>query len=345
MTFLTQLKNQFPTLLVDEANPRLINTFNGTSKNQLEVNDGDNTLFHLGQYGVLNLVGDDAADFLHKQLSNDVLHLAEDGARHAAWCTAKGRMLASLIVYRQKDNIRLLLSQDLAEQSAKRLQMFVFRAKVKTTDITEHFEILGYTGNLAEQALLAAGFILPPALLKENELSTSLTGDVTIIRLETQRFILVIPTAEAYSYWTKLAQHATPVGIPAWEWLNIQAGLPVITQATCEAFVPQMVDFDLVGGINFKKGCYPAQEIVARTHYLGKVKRHLYRVTSNTPITAGLELHSPASPDQSVGMVISAVEQTGGSWVGLASILETAAGDLIPSMQASRVFDEAPQQQ
>lgn len=343
-TFISQLVAKYPSLNFDATDNNKIKGFERNSNNSLEVASNHSQLCYLGHLGLINLVGDDAADFLHKQLTNDVLHLTEGIARHAAWCSAKGRMLASLITYRQGESIRLLLSKDLAEQTSKRLQMYILRAKAKASDISNQVEILGLMGETSEQTLLSAGLNLPSSTERDGELNTATTGDVTVICLAAQRFIVVIPAPEALTYWEKFAEHATPTGTPTWEWHDIQDGLPVISLPTREAFVPQMVDFDLLGGVNFKKGCYPGQEIVARTHYLGKVKRHLYRVTSKALIVPGQELHSPASPDQAVGMIISAVEQTEGSWVGLASILETAAENLLPSMHTSRVFNEPPQQ-
>jgi folate-binding protein YgfZ len=113
-------------------------------------------------------------------------------------------------------------------------------------------------------------------------------------------------------------------------WLDIQAGIPLITDATKEEFVPQMANFDQIGGVSFHKGCYPGQEVIARTQYLGKVKRHLYRISATVPIAAGNPVYSPENPEHACGMVANAAPAPEGGYVALAVIQEgfVDAGDL-----------------
>ncbi|HWV17411.1 MAG TPA: folate-binding protein, partial [Rhodocyclaceae bacterium] len=110
--------------------------------------------------------------------------------------------------------------------------------------------------------------------------------------------------------WASLAQHATPAGLNAWRLRDIADGLPRVVAATQEQFIPQMVNFEAVGGVSFKKGCYPGQEIVARTQYLGKIKRRMYRVSVDALSTAGTDLYAPETGEQSCGNVVIAA-QTG----------------------------------
>ena len=286
---------------------------------------------NLTHLGLLSFSGEEARDFLHKQLTNDVAKLPDNLARHAAWCTAKGRMLASVVVYPHESDFHLILSSDLREATQKRMQMFILRSKVKAADVSDRFEIIGLAGPGAVAALTKAGLSAPELTNNASEAGLSITkseSGISIIRLDTQRFLLVVPVEQSAAVFEGLETGTETVDANAWQMSDIEAGLPVITQATREAFVPQMVDFDTLGGVSFKKGCYPGQEIVARTHYLGKVKRHLYRVTSNSTLEAGQELASPATPDQSAGMIVSAQASNDGQWIGLASILETAADDI-----------------
>ena len=128
--------------------------------------------------------------------------------------------------------------------------------------------------------------------------------------------------------WQKLSIKARPAGIPAWRWLDIQAAFPLVTLATKEEFVPQMADFEKIGGVSFHKGCYPGQEVVARTQYLGKVKRHLYRLTSEQTLKAGDVLHSPDNPDQSCGMVMTAAASPAGGYEALAVVQSNFSGNV-----------------
>ena len=272
-------------------------------------------LVHLA---LIDCTGEDAKSFLHNQLTSDVSHLAPDSAQHSAWCTAKGRMQASFILHRAGQSYRALLSSDLLTATLKRLQMFVLRSKVKLADLTDTHEIIGIAGPKAEANLLAAGLPAPGQAL-----ACESFADGTVIRLDAVRFVLIASSAAAPELWRRLSAVAKPVGTPVWQWLDIQAGIPLITEATKEAFVPQMANFDKIGGVSFHKGCYPGQEIVARTQYLGKIKRHLYRIHADLPVAAGTSIFSPESPEHPCGMVANAAPSPDGGYDALAVIQES----------------------
>jgi len=279
----------------------------------------------LTHLGLIECSGDEAKTFLHNQLTSDINHLEADAAQHSAWCSAKGRMLASFLLFRNGPDYQLQLSADLAPAIHKRMQMYVLRAKVKLSDLSASREILGLAGPQAETLLQQAGLPVPALAL-----ATAAFADGKVIRLDAARFEIVVATEAAAASWGKLAAGATPVGTPVWQWLDIEAGIPLISEATKEEFVPQMVNFDQLGGVSFHKGCYPGQEVVARTQYLGKVKRHLYRIQAATPIAAGNALYSPENPEHPCGMVANAAPAPGGSYAALAVVQEgfVVAGDL-----------------
>lgn len=271
----------------------------------------------LTHLGLLECSGDEAKAFLHNQLTSDINHLAPQGVQHSSWCTAKGRMVASFLFYRSEGAYRALISNDLVADTHKRLQMYILRSKVKVADLSDQYALFGLSGTRSVEAMEAAGLAVPAEAMQ------STTSEVaTVLRIDLQRFIIVAPAESALSVWTKLTAIATPAGRPVWQWLDIQAGIPLICSATREAFVPQMADFDRIGGVSFHKGCYPGQEIVARTQYLGKVKRHLYRLHAETAMVPGLPIHSPDSPEHPVGMVANAAPAPTGGYVALAVIQE-----------------------
>lgn len=287
----------------------------GDAKAELLAASQQTVVAPLTHLGLIDAEGDDAKSFLHSQFTSDINHLGENQVQHAGWCSAKGRMQASFLVWRCGERYRMALAADLQEATQKRLQMFVLRAKVKLTSLSDSCVLLGLSGAQAAEALADAGLPCPG----ENSTSSA-HGESSVIRLDGQRFIVAAPQSAAAGLWQKLTIKARPVGVPAWRWLDIQAGYPLVTLATREEFVPQMADFEKIGAVSFHKGCYPGQEVVARTQYLGKVKRHLYRLNSAQALKAGDNLHSPDNPDQACGMVMTAAPSPAGGFEALAVV-------------------------
>ena len=271
---------------------------------------------------LIEVAGPEAGEFLHHQFTSDIRHLATDAVQHSAWCSAKGRMLASFLVFRAGPDYRLQLSADLLTPLLKRLQMFVLRSKVTITDPSGDRELIGLAGPQAAAILPAVGLPLPAEAL-----SSAVFAGGVVIRLDSSRFEIIVDGNAAIGLWPLLCSHASPVGTPVWQWLDIEAGVPLISERTQEEFVPQMADFERSGGVSFHKGCYPGQEIIARTQYLGKVKRHLYRIHSGSPIAIGDAIYSPANPEHPCGMVANAAPAPAGGYDALAIVQESFVTD------------------
>jgi folate-binding protein YgfZ len=259
--------------------------------------------------GIIAVAGEDAAGFLHNQLTNDVEHLGQNEARLAGYCTPKGRLQATFLYWRDAEAVYLQLPRAIQAPLQKRLSMFVLRAKAKLRDAT--FEapfaaVLGLGGAKAETALRRHVAMLPEAPLGK------VTGEFgTVIRLhdafKAPRYLWLTTVEAATAALPALAGELALGGKQAWELAAIHAGVPQITAATQEQFVPQMVNLELLGGVNFKKGCYPGQEIVARSQYLGKLKRRTALATvENAAARAGDEVYSMEDPGQPCGMVVNA---------------------------------------
>lgn len=281
----------------------------------------------LSDHGLIRATGPEAADFLHNLLTNDIKGLGPDVARLAGLCTAKGRLLALFLVWREAEDYLLLMPRDILPALLKKLSMYVLRSKVKLTDATGEFRLAG---------LSRRGATPPPAALAEAGTlprlgATSVAGG-RFIRLDETRWLVVWPGASAAAGWDALAATCRPVGLAAWQWLEIAAGQPRVVAATQEAFVPQMLNLELpaVGAVSFTKGCYPGQEIVARTHYLGKVKRRTFRARSAAPAAPGAPVYSPETGDQHCGTVVSAAPSPEGGFECLvcAQIGAVEAGDV-----------------
>jgi len=251
----------------------------------------------LGQYGLLQASGSDARAFLHAQLTNDIEGLAADQARYAGWCSAKGRLLASFLVVPHADGYLLQLSRDLAPAVAKRLSMFILRSKVRIDDASDAWSQFGLWGDGAAAALAGIG-LTPPA----QPLAVALHESLLAIRVSVQRYLLLAPAAERARIG--VLRGASDEG--GWMLEEIRSGQPLITQATQDQFVPQMVNYERFGAVDFQKGCYPGQEIVARAQYRGQVKRRMVRVRTPVPLRPAQELYSDDLPGQASGSVVNA---------------------------------------
>ncbi|HKR43331.1 MAG TPA: folate-binding protein [Paraburkholderia sp.] len=261
----------------------------------------------LPQFGVIDANGDDAATFLHSQLTNDVQHLDVAGARLAGYCSPKGRLLASFLTWKTGDTIRLLISKDVQAPVQKRLSMFVLRAKAKLTDDSDKLLVVGLAGDV-RGALASVFDALPDGVHVKVDDPAG-----TLIRVPDAagvlRYLWVGPKEAVQERLAKLDGLVKRVSPAVWDWLDIRAGEPRITQAVSEQFVPQMVNYDVLGGVNFRKGCYPGQEIVARSQYRGTIKRRtaLANVAASLDAAhAGVELFHSDDPSQPCGMVVNA---------------------------------------
>lgn len=266
--------------------------------------------------GLIAVAGEDAARFLHSQLTNDVEHLGTNEARLAGFCTPKGRLQATFLMWRDSEgSVWLQLPRAIQAPLQKRLSMFVMRSKAKLRDATEEeavAAVIGVGGARGEAALRAQGFDLPgaPYAVVQGERGT-------LIRLAdafgAPRFLWIASAQAAEAVLPALAGQLALGGNAAWQLAAIHAGVPQVTAATQEQFVPQMINLELLGGVNFKKGCYPGQEIVARSQYLGKLKRRTSLASvDNAAARAGDEVFASADPDQPCGMVVNAAPNGAG---------------------------------
>ena len=267
----------------------------------------------LSHNALLHVTGDDATKFLHGQFTNDVAALVEGAAQWNGWCSAKGRLLATFLLWKRADGYFLLLPADIAAGVAKKLSMYVLRSKVKIEDVSRWYVPIGFAGKSAG-VIAAREFGHTPDPLR----SVQKEG-AAIIALDAERFVILAPSEGAPALWNRLEAHATPTGSDAWEWKAIHAGIPTVVAATQEAFVPQMANFELVGGVSFKKGCYPGQEIVARTQYRGILKRRMALVHSSAAAipNPGDSVYAAEFGDQAAGAIANAAPTPGGGFDAL----------------------------
>jgi folate-binding protein YgfZ len=266
----------------------------------------------LADWGVIRATGEDARKFLHGQLTQDVEHLQPGRARLAGYCSPKGRLLATFVMWLPaSDQVLLACSADLLGAVLKRLQMFVMRAKCKLSDASDELPLWGLAGTAALQA---AGSPVDAMVWARQAPGEGAYG----VRL-----------ADAVAFGTTVPRllwvGGTPPALPelpadTWRWLEVMSGVPRVTQATSEQFVPQMVNLELVDGVNFQKGCYPGQEVVARSQYRGTLKRRAQVLLSPVALLPGQEVFNDTDPEQPAGMVVLAGSVPGGQHAALVEL-------------------------
>lgn len=257
-------------------------------------------LADLSHFGLIAFSGEDTLAFLQGQITNDLRGQGQDQAVFAGYCTAKGRLQANFLVLRQADDYLLLLPEGLRESLQKRLSMFILRSKTRARDAGAEWVRLGLSGPGA-RALLTRTWGNAPAA----GLAVLQHADGLAIGLADERFDILARPEAAPALWQALAAVARPIGHTAWDALLVDAGIPTLLPATFEAFTPQMVNMEFLHGVSFNKGCYPGQEVVARTQYLGKVKRRMFLAHVEGTATPGTHLFSSAVPDQDCGMIVN----------------------------------------
>jgi folate-binding protein YgfZ len=272
----------------------------------------------LSDMGLIKVSGVEAEKFLQGQFTNDIRQVTLEQSQLSAWCNAKGRMLVNFRIFQREAAYYLLLPRQCLEFTLKKLAMYVLRADVKLEAVNDSLWGIGIAGGNASEIVQTCLGASPPI-----SLNASVTVEQTTV-LQIQklppRYILV--TEKPASIWECLAKQARSVGTIQWRLLDILAGIPQILPATGDAFVPQMVNYQELGGVNFKKGCYTGQEVVARMQYLADLKRRMYlaRINTTTLPQPGDALYV-ANQEASVGTIVNAQFESDETAVVLAVIV------------------------
>ena len=250
-----------------------------------------NGVLPLTHWGLIRARGADAVTFLQGQLTNDVAAMRDGEVRLAGFCSAKGRLQASFVVWKlAADELLLACAASVLPATLKRMAMFVLRAQCKLSDASAELPLRGVVGDSAR------------ALIGDMPAWTQRAIDGgTLIRLPDVDGIARCMVAAASQ-----ADGLPVVDVSVWRELEVRSGIPLIEAATVDQFVPQMLNYEIVGGVDFSKGCYPGQEIVARSQYRGTIKRRMFLFECDTPLVAGQEVFHSADASQPAGMVVNA---------------------------------------
>ncbi len=262
-------------------------------------------LADLSHYALIEASGDDVVEFLQGQLTNDIKLVSDSIGQLSAYCNPKGRILANFRIFKRDDHYFLRLHSDICEATLKRLRMFIMRSKVELIDKSDELCRIGVAGLNATKHLSSIFKNLPG-----NTDESSTENGISIIKLPgtLPQYEVHGPLEKIKELWGKLKNEATLVGENSWNILSIRAGIPEIVSETVEAFVPQMVNLQAINSLSFTKGCYPGQEVVARMHYLGKLKRRLFigTIQSDTLPLSGESIMTGNENEEKAGQVVTA---------------------------------------
>ena len=280
-------------------------------------------------FDLLRFHGSDAKTFLQGQLTCDLDQVTADQAQFGGYCTPKGRLLANFMLWSTPQGYLMHTPADVSASVADRLRKFVLRSEVRI-ERDSGIGVLGLAGPAAS-LLLQQGLMLP-----QRRLAVGRHAGVSVVRLPGDNFLVAAASNEMAALWKMLTNHAIPVGAECWNWLQIEAGVPWITAVTQDQFLPQMIGLDAIGGVSFDKGCYTGQEIVARTHYLGEVKRKLRLGRTRGGVRAGDAL---LTAGQQSGTVLNAASVPGEGSALLAVVSERADAQLTVQVASGEAVD------
>ena len=273
------------------------------------------SIFDLKELSLLLVSGDDAVSFLQGQLTNDISHVTLTQSIYAGFCNPKGRLLALFHVIKYHDSFILLIPSSIAENITKKLSMFILRSNVKL-ELNPiglmHFGL--YTSNLGGQFNLFKN-------LPKTEMESVDKGSLIVTKVYSDgiRLIIVGDKKKCTDFIKNNSDELEKKDFNFWVLHNIKSGIPNIYNETQEAFIPQSINLDIIGAINFKKGCYTGQEIVARTHYLGKPKRRMYKANFQADFKP-LYGASILNQERSIGQVVDAAHTENHNFILLIEI-------------------------
>ncbi len=292
----------------------------GDPAGELRAVETGRVLCDLSHFDLIDIQGEEAASFMQGQFCNDVRDVSDTHSQLNGHCTAKGRLLASFRLFRHDGHYYLRLPAALSDTLSKRLRMYVLRAKVSIAAAPDTWVGFGFAGPDADRALHAALGAVPT----QADAVLAAKGAIVLrVPGPQPRYEIFGESAAMQSLWSTLATDAHSVGARIWSLLDIRSGLATILPQTAEAFVPQMVNLQQVGGVSFTKGCYPGQEVVARMQYLGKLKRRMYRAhiaTENAPQPGAALYTAHAETGQDAGMIVDAQPAPHGGYEVLAVV-------------------------
>ncbi len=266
----------------------------------------NNIITDLSYLAIIEISGADAGSFLNGQFTSNIEKISEYQLQFSAWCNPKGQVKTTFYIYRHADNFYILLPEELKVSFLKQLSMYILRADVQLTDQSDSLTRLGLCLEKSDVKKSDVGQSDILSQLPDNLIILPLTSTATELSSRQSRYIIVTEFEQAESIQNTLTEKLADTDPSVWKLLDIQAGIPWLTPETSEKFLPQMLNLDLMEALDYQKGCYPGQEIIARLHYRGELKRNLYLTTCTSKETPGPGANIVSSANKAVGTAIQA---------------------------------------
>ncbi len=277
---------------------------------------GNNIICDLSYLAIIEISGTDAESFLNAQFTSNIEKLSEHRLQYSVWCNPKGQVKTTFYIFRHADNFYILLPEELKVSFLKQLSMYILRANVQLIDQSD--------------SLTRLGLCLEKSDVNQSDILKQIPYVLAVLPLpltETEqrhsRYIIVTDIRQAEPVRKNLTEQFTESDLSMWKGLDIQTGIPWLTQETAERFLPQMLNLDLIGALDYQKGCYPGQEIIARLHYRGELKSKLYLITCILKDMPEPGASIVSSENKTVGTAIQA--QTDVETTYLLAVIENAS--------------------
>jgi len=276
-----------------------------------------NIFCELAQFELIRFAGAEAQAFLHNQLSCDVAALTGNTSTYGSYCTPKGRVLATFLLWRAGEDFFMQLPSPLREPIQIQLSKYILRSKVKATNASSDWTLFGVAGKDAAALVQRTAGQVSKVV---HEVAQA--PEAMVIKLPDDRYEIIAAREKAPAVLASLDSGAEKADPDYWNWLDIRAGIPAVLPDTQEAFVPQMLNLDLIGGVSLTKGCYPGQEIVARMHFRGTLKQRMYlaNIAGSDRPQPGENLYSSDFGGQACGRIVNAASSPEGGYDALAVI-------------------------
>jgi len=256
-----------------------ITTFGHPEIERFLIKNGP-VLTNLSHQALLKVSGSEAFKFLQGQLTSDISTVTETNAQLSAYCEPKGNVLVVFLIFKHNDDFYLSFDDSLKESMQKRLTMFVMRSDVKVTDVSNEMIHIGFAGEFGDLDIQRRLNTKVKTVYEAGSVEKEGMEDIFVVKVPGpyHKFDLFGPAEQMKKAWLKLRDNSDVTNTQDWNLLNIAAGVPEITAANSGQFIGQFINLDKLDAINFKKGCFPGQEIIARVHYRGKVTKRMFRI-------------------------------------------------------------------
>ena len=305
----------------------------------------------LTHQALIKVSGSEALTFLQAQLTSDINAVSDTQAQFSAYCDPQGQVLANFLVFKYKGDFYLNFDASLRESILKRLTMFVLRSDVQLTEVSNELIQVGFAGEFGDLDVQRRLSTKVKDTFESGRIEVEGMQDIIVVKVPGpyHKYALFGPADQMINAWKKIRDNSDVTNNYDWNLLNIAAGVPEVTSETSGKFTAQFFNLDKFDAINFKKGCFPGQEIIARIHYRGKVTKRMLRIHLNEVISLlpgdALALKDQNEKTHKLTIINANPDVFNGTLclaIGTLKSLEAIEGDLVTESGEAAVIEPLP---